>query len=134
MYFYDTGLVCALLGINNPEQLNTHFLKGELFENMIISEIRKYQFNYSNRNDLYFSRDNSGKEIDCIIEDPPFPKAIEIKSAITIHQDFFKNLNWWKEISDTNNAYLIYGGNDSYDRSGICVLGWKDCVRLFQDQ
>ncbi|MBL6964859.1 MAG: ATP-binding protein [Bacteroidetes bacterium] len=134
LYFNDTGLVCALLRIVNPDQLNTHYLKGEIFENMIFSEIRKFQFNHSSKKELYFWRDNSGKEIDCIIEDSPQSKAIEIKSAITIHQDFFKNLRWWQEISKSKNASLIYGGGDTYNRSGIRVLGWKDCTKVFQDQ
>ncbi len=36
IYFNDTGLVCALLGIDKPNQINTHYLKGELFENVLL--------------------------------------------------------------------------------------------------
>lgn len=72
-----------MLGIEKPDQINTHYLKGELFENMILTEMRKFMFNHTNRQDLYFWRDNSGKEIDCIIEDSQNPKAIEIKSSLT---------------------------------------------------
>lgn len=131
IYFNDTGLACALLGIEKPEQINTHYLKGELFENMILCEFRKYLFNHTNRRDIYFWRDNSGKEIDCIIEISQNPQAIEIKSSATVHPDFYKNLHWWQAISETKNLTLIYGGNDSYTRSGVITLGWKDCVSVF---
>ncbi|MCF8235439.1 MAG: ATP-binding protein [Bacteroidales bacterium] len=133
IYFNDTGLACALLGIDKPDQINIHYLKGELFENMILCELRKYLFNHTNRRDMYFWRDNSGKEIDCIIGESQNPKAIEIKSSYTIHQDFYKNLKWWHAVSGSQNLSLIYGGNDSYTRSGFMTLGWKDCVKVFKD-
>jgi len=133
IYFNDTGLVCALLGIDKPEQINTHYFKGELFENLILTEINKYLFNHTKRRNLYFWRDNSGKEIDCIIEELQNPKAIEIKSSLTIHQDFYKNLKWWQALSKSNNLSLIYGGNDSYSRSGISTLGWKNCIEVVKD-
>jgi len=133
IYFNDTGLVCALLGIDKPDQINTHYLKGELFENMILTEIKKYMFNHTNRRDLYFWRDNSGKEIDCIIEESQNPKAIEIKSSITIHKDYYKNLKWWYDISNSEDLSLIYGGDDTYSRSGIRTLGWKDCIKVLKD-
>jgi predicted AAA+ superfamily ATPase len=133
IYFNDTGLVCALLGIENHDQINTHYLKGALFENMILTEIRKFMFSHTNRRDLYFWRDNSGKEIDCIIEQSQNPKAIEIKSSLTTHQDFYKNLIWWKAISDSEDLSLIYGGDHSYSRSGIRTLGWKDCINVLKD-
>jgi predicted AAA+ superfamily ATPase len=44
LYFYDTGLATALLGIRNTERLQTHFLKGELFENMVITELNGRQY------------------------------------------------------------------------------------------
>ncbi len=41
MYFYDSGLVCSLLEIADANQLSTHYLRGEIFENMIVSETFK---------------------------------------------------------------------------------------------
>lgn len=38
VYFYDTALVCSLLGIRNASQLNTHPARGAVFETMVISE------------------------------------------------------------------------------------------------
>ena len=32
LHFYDTGLVCWLLGIHTPEQLRSHPLRGPIFE------------------------------------------------------------------------------------------------------
>ena len=43
LYFYDTGLVCWLLGIRSPEQLRTHPLRGPIFKTWVVSEIEKYR-------------------------------------------------------------------------------------------
>ena len=37
LYFIDSGIVCNLLGITNNSYLENHPLKGELFENFVIS-------------------------------------------------------------------------------------------------
>ena len=41
LYFYDTGLACNLLGIDDEKQLINHWAKGALFENMVINELLK---------------------------------------------------------------------------------------------
>jgi len=131
LYFYDTGLASALLGIKETGQLQTPYLKGELFENFIFTEFLKYKHNHHSKVDFYFWRDNSGKEIDCIVEGILEQQAVEIKSARTIHPDFFRNLNYWKSLSGNENLFLIYGGSENYLRSGINVLNWKNCESLF---
>lgn len=45
LYFYDTGLACSLLDIQNAEQITTHFLRGGLFENLVINEFVKESYN-----------------------------------------------------------------------------------------
>jgi predicted AAA+ superfamily ATPase len=41
VFFYDTGLVCHLLGIQNPDQLPAHPLRGALVEMWVFSELNK---------------------------------------------------------------------------------------------
>jgi len=41
LYFYDTGLACHLLRIRDVTQLETHPLRGALFENYVIAEVAK---------------------------------------------------------------------------------------------
>jgi len=41
LYFYDTGLACSLLGIRDASQVHTHFLRGALFENLVMNEFIK---------------------------------------------------------------------------------------------
>ena len=45
LYFYDTGVACALAGIRTEEQLNRDRLYGSLFENLVILEQQKAAYN-----------------------------------------------------------------------------------------
>jgi len=66
IYFWDTGLRNAL--INNFESLELRPDKGALFENYIISELRKKNFSFALHQNFYFWRAYDGEEVDIIIE------------------------------------------------------------------
>jgi hypothetical protein len=131
LYFYDTGLVCALLGIQSGEQLNYHHMAGSLFENLLISELIKTRYNRARNKDLYFWRDNVGHELDVIIESPMGLFPVELKYGKTISQEFFKGLLFWQKISNTQNGAVIYGGDTIQKRSnGIEVIPWNKSGKL----
>jgi predicted AAA+ superfamily ATPase len=126
LYFYDTGLACALLGIHSSDQLINHSGRGALFENYIINELIKIRFNKGLRSNLFYWRDVSGHEIDVLIDQGATTTAIELKSGMTVIPEFFKGLAFWKELTKYEKAYIIYGGEDAQKRSnGINVIPWN---------
>jgi len=133
LYFLDTGIACNLLGITNTQQLETHYLKGELFENMIITEVLKYFYNKGINKQLYFWRDSNGNEIDLIVEQNSKIIPIEIKSGRTINNSFFKGLECFADISDelSEKTILIYGGDESMERMKTDVFSWNAINSLF---
>lgn len=133
IYFYDTGLICSLLGINSAEELNFHYLKGAIFESLVISEIKKYLANTNNRARLYFWRDSTGHEIDCIVETGMKVTAVEIKSSTTMNADFFRGLQYWQELTgdSAGNSVLVYGGTENQQWSKGQVIGWKNTYKIF---
>ena len=132
IYFYDSGLVCSLLGIENAEQLHTHHIKGPLFEGLIITELIKARFNAGLSNNCFYWRDKTGNEVDCIIDKAGSLTAIEIKSGKTINGDYFNNLNFWKTLSgNTNKSYLIYGGTETQKIKNNIVVPWKNTYSIF---
>ncbi|WKN41141.1 ATP-binding protein [Tunicatimonas pelagia] len=132
IYFYDTGLACSLLGIKSSDQLSSHYLKGELFESLIIAELQKHQYNRGQRPTDYFWRDNTGHEVDFLSEDSERVRIAEIKSGKTIRPEFFRGLDFYQKIASTEaSSYLIYGGNASQNRSNYTVLPWNKCTDLF---
>ena len=99
VYFYDTALVCYLLGIRNVSQLNTHPLKGAIFEGMVVTELIKKRTNAGLPINVYYWRDKAGHEIDVIIDNGNKLLPIEIKSGKTINTEFFKNIDYWCDLS-----------------------------------
>ena len=57
LHFYDSGLVCWLLGIRSPDQLRIHPLRGSFFETWVVSEITKHRLNRDESPKLSFNRD-----------------------------------------------------------------------------
>ena len=132
LYFYDTGLVCSLLGLKSSEQLVNHYLRGALFENFVIGEYLKMKRHQGLNPNIYFWQDNSGNEVDMLIDDGGSLSAVEIKSGATINQDFFRNLIKFQKFSGTTaeNSYLVYGGERSMPRKNGQVLSWRDLSQL----
>lgn len=126
LYFCDTGLACSLLGITKIEQLSLHPLKGSLFENYIIGELIKDRYNKNIPFDLYFWRDNTGNEMDVVIEKGTNLYPIEIKAGKTVTSDYFKNLQFWKKITGSDEGSIIYAGDMLQKRSnGTNVIPWN---------
>lgn len=127
LYFYDTGLAVALLGIENAGQINSHPLRGSLFENMVVVDFLKRRYNSGKSNNLFFWRDNVGNEIDLIIENGQKLLPIEIKSGQTISNEFFKGINFWNKMTQTEGGIVVYGGDMIQKRSnGITVVPLND--------
>ena len=132
LYFYDTGLACTLLNLQNSDILRTHALRGALFETFVVSELTKGRFNQGLLSNLYFWRDQQGHEVDVLLEQNDTLIPIEIKSGTTLNADFFTGLNDWQALSkNTSHVWLIYGGDQNQSRSTITVLSWKDMGSLF---
>lgn len=132
LYFYDTSIACHLLSIHSSKDLMTHYLRGGLFESMILSELTKKQLNAGFPPNLYFWRDKSGLEVDCLIDHGIETIPVEIKSARTMNSDFFSNLTKWNQLSgsDPSNSYVIYAGSEKQSRSQGNALGWSDLESL----
>jgi predicted AAA+ superfamily ATPase len=127
IYFYDTALVCSLLGIQMVSHLETHPAKGAIFETMVVTEFVKNRTNKALPINLYYWRDKAGHEIDLIIDNAENLLPIEIKSGRTINTDFFKNLDYFKKITGFQNSLLVYNGDLTQKRSnGNEVINWRN--------
>ena len=130
IYMTDVGLAAALLGIHTAQQMQSHPLRGALFETMVVNEFLKSRANAGVRDPLYFWRDNIGTEIDLILERGQAIAAVEIKSGITVASDAFNNLGKWQKYATErghfSNIYpgLVYGGDARFTRAGVDVLPW----------
>jgi uncharacterized protein len=128
LYFLDTGLAAWLIGIRAAEQLALHPFRGALFETMVVGEAIKSRFNSGAPADLYFWRDNNGVEADLVFESARGLEAIEIKSGSTVTSDMVSAGK--KSIRFANGTAqhpcVVYGGDESYVRSGVEMVGWRE--------
>ncbi len=117
LYFYDTGLACFLLGIDQERQLITHPLRGSVFENMVILEFFKNRYHQGKLPNLYFYRDKSQSEVDLIEESGSQLYAYEIKSAKSYNKNFVRGSDYLRKIAgqDVVSTQVIYDGENDID-------------------
>lgn len=111
VYFYDTGLACFLLGIENAQQLANHHLRGALFENLAICELVKRNYNSGKECRINFYREKSGMEVDAIVADGSLWNLYEIKSTDTFRVELSTNMKEVaKKLNNIKNTTVIYNG------------------------
>jgi len=129
LHFYDSGLVCWLLGIRSPEHLKSHPLRGEIFETWCVSEIVKQSFNSGGVGRLSFYRDSNGAEIDLLIENAIDIKLVETKSASTPSASLFARAQrvsrHLEELPGNRQTCVVYGGSGRQSRKEGELIPWN---------
>jgi predicted AAA+ superfamily ATPase len=128
IYFHDVGLLCYLLKIKTVDQLSTHPLRGNIFENFIVAEMQKKYFNRGEESPLYFWRDQKGMEIDVLVDLGTSLFPVEIKSGSTFQADFLKSIEKFNQLSHHKGGQCIYGGSGRYQVKGIDVTPWDEVI------
>ena len=127
LYFYDTGLLCYLLNIKSPDELNTHALRGAVFENWVLIELIKSRYNKGEEPGFYFWRDSHGSEVDVLWEEKSRLRLVEIKSSSTFHFEFLHGLDYLNKIGSQKEAgTLVYTGDKSFNAHGHKVCAWDE--------
>jgi len=136
LYFYDVGLAARLLGIEQPEHVSKHPLRGNLFENLVVMESLKYRYNRAMPDNLYFFRDSKGNEIDLLILSGGFPVPVEIKSGQTLNPDYFKGFTYFNSVFPDSphqrKGVLVYGGQRNETHTGVQVTGIQNLPRTIE--
>lgn len=132
LYFFDTGLLCNLLGIGSPGQLETHHYFGNIVENAMVVGLYKKRTNAGKRPKFWFWRDQKNNEIDLLIEEDGLLKAIEIKSSQTYNTRLTTGLKLWQNLtgSDPTHQYLIYAGEQEGALEYGTLLNWRRALEV----
>jgi len=126
LYFYDTGLLCFLLKINDADSLKLSSHKGSLFENYVINEYMKQNYHQNLIRDFWFWRDAVGHEIDLIWQKSELLNLVEIKASETIMPDMFKGLDYFEKLKPelVESKSVIHTGLFNQKRTAGDVIGW----------
>jgi uncharacterized protein len=123
--FIDTGLMCHLLRIRKADELAGHPLYGSIFETFIVSEILKAFVHRGERPALHFWRDQTGHEVDVLLDLGSKLTAIEVKAGRTVTSDALNALNYFSELAGPAAwSVLICGAQESMLREGVRVRTW----------
>ncbi len=127
VFFYDTGLLCRMLDIRSPSDLQIHPFRGRLFENLIVAETLKRQLHSGLQPNVFFWRDQK-HEIDLLV--PGRGKAIaaiECKSAATPVGEFMDGPLYFQTIAKNASVspMVVFGGDESQKRSKGEFLDWR---------
>lgn len=133
LYFSDVGLAAHLLDIQNSHHVDTHPLKGSLFENFVVAELLKERLHKGLSNNLYFFRDNVGNEVDILLDYGTKVVPVEIKLGQTINEDFFKGLHYYNKVNSktVSKPTLIYGGVDNQRRENCRIISYRDIASVY---
>lgn len=128
LYFYDTGLVSYLLGIENQTLFENGASFGPLFENYIVSEIMKKEIHAKNNTGLFYFRSNYGLEVDLIIDRKTTKDWIEIKASETFRLQMTAAIESLMEPGD--KGFLVYNGKELKYTKEVKILNFKDYFSL----
>ncbi len=135
LYFYDTGLLCNLLSLQKPQDVLQHYMKGAIFENLVIAELLKTRYNQGKETNIYYWRDKTGNEVDCLLQrTASVIEAIEIKAGETFNSDYFNGLKYWSKSSGhkAKNCHLVYAGKKELLLEAGYLHAWENLKDITQ--
>lgn len=119
LHLGDTGLACALLGVDAQGLWDDRRLFGQLLETFVYQELRRQASWAGERSAFFHFRDKDGVEVDIVVEQGQKLVGIEVKAASTVTAADFKGL---RKLQDAAGARFI-AGVVLYDGEAVLPFG-----------
>ena len=130
LYFYDSGLLTTILGIKNEQELKSHPLYGQIFENFIVADIVKNFAHLNLYGKPYFLRDKTGNELDFLWSYSSAKLAVlEVKASLTFNPEFVKRIDYYRQFLPIKKSFVIYKGKDLVFKNSK-ILNWLNLVNF----
>ena len=116
LHLGDTGLACALLGVDARALTADRELLGQLLETFVFQELRRQASWHEDPLSFFHFRDRDDFEVDIVIERGARELAgIEVKAAATVRAGDFRGLRKLKESAGRRFVcgVVIYDGETS---------------------
>ncbi|MHB8709321.1 MAG: ATP-binding protein, partial [Desulfuromonadales bacterium] len=113
LHLGDTGLACALLGVDAAALVNDRQLLGQMVETFVYQELRRHASWHEAPVSFHHFRDKDGVEVDIVLEGSGQRIAgIEVKASATVTTSDFRGLRKLKEASGERFAsgVVLYDG------------------------
>jgi hypothetical protein len=120
LHFGDTGIACALLGIDAANLDDDRSLLGAMLETFVLQELRRMASWQPDPIEFCHYRDRDGFEVDIVLEQGRASVAgIEVKAAATVNQTDFRGL---RKLRDAAGKRFV-AGTVLYDGSARISFG-----------
>jgi predicted AAA+ superfamily ATPase len=113
LHLGDTGLACALLGVDAAALREDRPLLGQLLETFVFQELRRQASWQEDASTFFHFREKDGAEVDVVIERGARGVAgVEIKAAASVVAGDFKGLRKLRETVGKRFAsgVVLYDG------------------------
>ena len=135
IYFYDTGVACRLLGLASPSEVESFYLRGGFFENMVIADAMKHIANHGLSARLWFWRDSNGNEVDLLVDCGARKIPVEIKSSSTFSAEFVRGIKVLRKAVEASGGKLDEGAVacdcEPFALPDCQLVNWRDLSPVF---
>jgi uncharacterized protein len=130
VYVRDSGIVHALLGLEDREAVLSHPVAGGSWEGFVVENLLHAA---PERTGAFFYRTSAGAEIDLVLELPGGRLwAIEIKRGLAPKLD--KGFHHAREDLHPERAFVVYSGEDRYPKgTDVEVIGLREMTTLLAE-
>jgi hypothetical protein len=97
VYFTDTGTLCYLVGLKDPEHAVKGPMGGAIMETAVVNEIHRSLIHRGETPQMYFWRTSNGTEIDIVIDAGNRLIPIEIKLSATPNRGMAKSIEAFRK-------------------------------------
>src|ERR1035441_1639157 len=113
VYFTDTGTLCHLAGLKDPEHAAAGPMGGAIFETAVLVEILKTLIHRGEEPQLYFWRTSAGSEVDLVVESAGKLIPVEVKLSATPRPAMATGISTFQEDlgRQAGRGYVVHGGD-----------------------
>lgn len=113
LHFGDTGLACALLGVDAAALAKNRELLGQLLETFVLQELRRQASWWNMPSTFHHYRDKDQVEVDIVIERGALAVAgVEVKAGATVRNSDFRGLRKLATVAGSRfkGGVVLYDG------------------------
>ena len=112
VYFADTGTLCYLVGLKDPEHAAAGPMGGAIMETAVVNEIFRAISHKGEIPQMYFWRTSAGTEVDMVVDAGKTLIPIEVKLSATPNRTMARGIEIFREDFHGKAAagYIIHPG------------------------
>lgn len=97
VHLVDPGMAAYLLGVDAASLARTERLVGQMFETFVVTELLAHLEAAAAETRIFHARNDSGREVDCVLERAGKVVALEVKSSESVTRSDARSILWLRD-------------------------------------